>query len=79
MLMFARAHFLLLLLLVPLILLGYAVLRGARRRRIRRFGDETLVAALMPSWSSAKGWWRTVLARCWVPSSSSVKPRAPRS
>ena len=61
MLMFARAHFLLLLLLVPLILLGYAVLRGARRRRIRRFGDETLVAALMPSWSSAKGWWRTVL------------------
>ena len=55
MLMFARSQFLWLLLLVPLILIGYALLRDARRRRMRRFGDERLVAALMPSWSSAKG------------------------
>ena len=61
MLMFARAHFLWLLLLVPAILLGYALLRRGRRRRVRRFGDEALVDALMPSWSGAKGWWRTVL------------------
>ena len=61
MLMFARAHFLWLLLLVPVILLGYALLRRARRRRVRRFGEEALVDALMPSWSGAKGWWRTVL------------------
>ena len=61
MLMFARSQFLWLLLLVPLILIGYALLRDARRRRMRRFGDERLVAALMPSWSPAKGWWRTVL------------------
>lgn len=61
MLMFARAHFLWLLLLVPLILIGYALLRRARRKRMRRFGDETLVRALMPSWSASKGWWRTVL------------------
>jgi Ca-activated chloride channel family protein len=27
-----------------------------RRNRIRRFGDETLVARLMPSYSKAKGW-----------------------
>ena len=61
MLMFARAHFLWLLLLVPVILLGYALLRRARRRRVRRFGEEALVDALMPSWSGTKGWWRTVL------------------
>ena len=61
MLMFARAHFLWLLLLVPLILVGYALLRRGRLRRLRRFGDEDLVRALMPSWSAAKGWWRTVL------------------
>lgn len=61
MLIFARPVFLWLLLLVPLILLGHAVRLRIRRRRIRRFGDEQLVAALMPSWSGAKGWWRTVL------------------
>ncbi len=61
MLMFARAHFLWLLLLVPVILLGYALLRRARRRRVRRFGEEALVDALMPSWSGAKGWWKTIL------------------
>lgn len=61
MLMFARAHFLWLLLLIPVILLGYALLRRGRRRRVHRFGEEALVDALMPSWSGAKGWWRTVL------------------
>ena len=61
MLIFARPLFLWLLLLVPLILLGHAVWLRIRRRRIRRFGDEQLVTALMPSWSGAKGWWRTVL------------------
>ncbi len=61
MLMFARAHFLWLLLLVPLILVGYALLRRARRKRVQRFGDEQLVRALMPSWSASKGWWRVVL------------------
>ena len=60
MLYFARAHFLWLLLLVPAVLLGYALLCRLFRERIRRFGDETLVRALMPSRSSAKGWWRTV-------------------
>ena len=61
MLMFARAHFLWLLLLVPLIIIGYALLRRARRKRMQRFGDEALVRTLMPSWSASKGWWRTVL------------------
>ena len=61
MLYFARAFYLWLLLLIPVILIGYALLRRGRRARIRRFGDEALVRQLMPSWSPSKGWWRTVL------------------
>lgn len=61
MLYFARAHFLWLLLLVPVILTAYALRRRMFRVRMRRFGDETLVRALMPSMSASKGWWRTVL------------------
>lgn len=59
--LFANSEYLPLLLLVPLIPVAYAVLRRLRTRRIRRFGDETLVRQLMPSWSGAKGWVRTVL------------------
>lgn len=61
MLYFANAKFLWLLLLVPVILLAYAVVRRLRRKRIRAMGDEALVRDLMPSWSGAKGWVRTVL------------------
>ena len=61
MLYFARAFYLWLLLLIPVILIGYALLRRSRRKRVRRFGDETLVRQLMPSWSGSNGWWRTVL------------------
>ena len=43
MLMFARAHFLWLLLLIPVILLGYALLRRGRRRRVRRFGEDSKI------------------------------------
>ena len=38
MLYFARAFYLWLLLLIPVILIGYALLRRARRARVRRFG-----------------------------------------
>ena len=61
MLYFAEPKYLWLLLLVPLLLVGYGVLRVLRRRRLRAFGDESLVRELMPSWSSSKGWWRAVL------------------
>ena len=61
MLYFAQYRYLYLLLLVPVILLGYGLLRSLRRKRLRKFGDEDLVRALMPSWSGAKGWVRTVL------------------
>ncbi|MBR5256175.1 MAG: VWA domain-containing protein [Bacteroidales bacterium] len=59
--MFAQYKFLYLLLLVPLFLVGYGVWRSMRSRRVRKFGDEELVKALMPSWSGSKGWVRMVL------------------
>ena len=59
--MFAQYRFLYLLLLVPLFLVGYGVWRHLRTRRIRKFGDETLVRALMPSWSGSKGWVKMIL------------------
>ena len=61
MLYFAQPVYLWLLLLVPVFPIIYALLRLFRRRRLRAFGDEALVRELMPSWSSSKGWWRTVL------------------
>ena len=59
--MFAQYRYLYLLLLVPLLLVGYGVWRSLRTRRLRKFGDESMVKALMPSWSGSKGWVRMVL------------------
>ena len=61
MLIFGDWKFLYLLLLVPVFIIGYGVLRFIRKRRLARFGDEALVEALMPSWSRSKGWVRVVL------------------
>lgn len=60
MLMFADYKYLYLLLLVPVILLGYALLQYLRGRRVKALGDPALVEALMPSRSAAKGWVRIV-------------------
>ena len=61
MLIFAEYRYLYLLLLVPVLLLGYALLQLLRRRRVRALGDPALVEALMPSRSRSKGWVRMVL------------------
>ena len=61
MLYFANPAYLWLLLLVPVIPVAYAIAMALRRRRVRAFGDEELVEALMPSRSGARGWWKTVL------------------
>ena len=61
MLIFANGNYLYLLPLVFVIPLVYAVLMRVRRRKLRKIGDEALVRQLMPSWSGAKGWWRTIL------------------
>ena len=61
MILFAQYRFLLLLLLVPVILLAHALKLRSRRKRVERFGDSALVEELMPSYSKAKGWLRTIL------------------
>ena len=61
MLIFANYKFLYLLLLVPVFLLGYGLLRYMRNRRVKAFGDSSLVEALMPSRSRSKGWVKAVL------------------
>ena len=61
MLMFANSRFLYLLLLVPVFLLGYGLMRFFRARRVKAYGDPSLVEALMPSWSRSKGWVKAVL------------------
>ena len=58
---FANAQYLFLLLLIPLFFIIQMVVLRLRRRRIRKFGDETLVNAIMPSYSKAKTWVRLVL------------------
>ena len=61
MLIFGDWKFLYLLLLVPVFLLGYGVLRAMRNRRVKKFGDPALVEQFMPSRSRSKGWVRMVL------------------
>ena len=61
MIIFAHPQYLLLVLLVPFFFIGLALWMGARRRRLRKFGDEDLVKELMPSWSRSKIWVRAVL------------------
>jgi len=61
MLLFADYKYLYLLLLIPVFLIGYALLRYFRGRRVKAFGDPALVEQLMPSRSRSKGWVRMVL------------------
>ena len=61
MLNFAQAQYLLLLLLIPLFFIIQAVVLKMRKRRLKKFGDETLVSRLMPSYSKGKVWVRLVL------------------
>ena len=58
---FANAQYLLLLLLIPMFFIVQAVILKLRRRRIRKFGDEALVAKLMPSYAKAKVWVRLTM------------------
>lgn len=57
---FAQAQYLFLLILIPLFFVFQAIVQGMRRRRLRKLGDESLVKALMPSYSAGKVWIRTV-------------------
>lgn len=61
MLYIADPKFLWLLLLTPVVLLIYGISRHLRGKALDKLGDRSLVRQLMPSWSSAKGWWHVVL------------------
>jgi len=58
---FAQPQYLTLLLLIPVFLLVYGIKCHRRVVRLRKFGDEDLTRALMPSYSRSKGWVRVVL------------------
>ncbi len=58
---FAQADFLFLLLLIPLFFIFFALMQYFQRKRIKKFGDSSLVLQLMPSRSVAKGWVKMVL------------------
>ena len=57
----SQPQYLWLLLLVPLFFVVQVLVNKLRQRRIRRFGDEQLVNALMPSYAGAKVWLRLSL------------------
>ena len=62
----AQTKYLLLLLLIPLLFVGYALYLRARRRRIARLGDPERVSALMPDASTGRGWLKiSLLALAW--------------
>ena len=63
----AQSQYLLLLLLIPLLFVGYALFLRMRRRRIARFGDAALVSKLMPTASTGKGWLKiSLFAAAWL-------------
>ena len=57
----SQPQYLWLLLLVPLFFVVQVFVDRLRRARLRRFGDEALVEALMPSYTKAKTWLRLSL------------------
>lgn len=61
MLIFGDWKYLYLLLLIPVFLIGYGIIRRIRAARVRRFGDPALVEQLMPSRSRSKGWVRMAI------------------
>lgn len=58
---FAQAQYLILLLLIPVFFIVQVIVLKIRRNRIRKFGDESLVRQLMPSYSKSKVWVRLSL------------------
>ena len=61
MLNFAYSQYLLLVILIPFFFLSYGLMLGLRKKRLRKFGDKTLVNELMPSYSRSKGWVRITI------------------
>lgn len=77
MLEFADTRYLLLLLAVPVLVLGYGLIRRRQRKILSSMGDEALVDALTPSRPSGKGWVRLTLV-CLAIASLSIGLARPR-
>lgn len=56
MIYFAQAQYLFLILLIPIMFIGFGVARRIRKKRVKRFGDPALVDLLTPTVSKRKGW-----------------------
>lgn len=61
MIQFAQYQYLFLILLIPFFFVGNALRLYFQKRRIRKFGDQSLVLQLMPSRSVSKSWVRITL------------------
>ena len=63
----AQPAYLFLLLVIPLLFVGYALWLSNRRKKIEKIGDPALVERLMPDASTGKGWLKiTLLALAWL-------------
>ncbi len=63
----AQPAYLFLLLVIPLLFVGYGLWLSNRRKKIEKIGDPALVERLMPDASTGKGWLKiTLLALAWL-------------
>ena len=63
----AQPAYLFLLLVIPLLFVGYGLWLSNRRKKIEKIGDPSLVERLMPDASTGKGWLKiTLLALAWL-------------
>jgi len=63
----AQSEYLLLLLIIPLLFVLYAAYLKIRKSRMAKLGDPSLVAELMPTASTGKGWLKiSLLAASWL-------------
>ena len=63
----AQPAYLFLLLVIPLLFVGYVLWLSNRRKKIEKIGDPALVERLMPDASTGKGWLKiTLLALAWL-------------
>ncbi|MDR3235702.1 MAG: VWA domain-containing protein [Prevotellaceae bacterium] len=61
MLQFAQPEYLWLLLLIPVMLIAFALYLRNKRKALSRFGDVKLMTPLMPAVSKSRGWFKIVL------------------
>jgi Ca-activated chloride channel homolog len=61
MIQFAQSEYLLLILLIPFLFVFHGINRRLRRKRIEKLGDLSILEALMPDASKARGWIKLII------------------